>query len=338
MRKEQPLNLSRLLFSSIITFLFSSLNTKQKVVFPVQIGEYKFKKQIRITKRNSKGSRMYSYALYQNPKRQKAFAKMWSGKLKDLNYSTLRNETILYTVLNGAIRRIGKSMPKKFEDIIIPQFITKLETENSLILLTKFIEIVPVPKMKSRRQFEIYLKSFDFLKFLGNKLLAGEKKQIAKRDAKTLIFLYFLLLLKASLIHPRAIFSLFKGVPVFLQSIPILLKKNKIGLCHRDLHLENIVISEHKVALLDLQFCLFSDPLHDRLTTLKMHWIDKEFRQKLSGEIRNLYGKNKDFDILVRGLMVHSATHSLSGNNFTKSITKNFIDYLNFATKPNFQI
>lgn len=338
MKKKQPLNLSKLIFVSIIAFLFSSLIAKQKIIFPDQIGEYKFKKQIRIAKRNSKANKIFSYALYQNSKGQKAFAKMWSGKLKDLNYYTLMNETILYTVLNGAIRRMGKSIPKKFEEIIIPQFIKKLETKNSLILLTELIEIVPVSKIKSRRQFEIYLKTVDFLNLVGDRLSAKEKEQIAKRDTKIIILLYFPLLLKSILTHPRAFFSLFYGVPVFLQSIPVLLKTNEVTLCHRDLHLENIVMSKNKIALMDLQFCLFSNPLYDRLITLRMHWTDKEFRQRLLEEIKDIYGKNKDSNILIRGLMVHSATHGLTGNYFTKPITKKFIDYLNFATKSNFQI
>ena len=126
MRKEQPLSLSKLIFSSILNLFFGSLNSNQKIVFPNQIGEYEFNEQIRIVKRNSKGSKMFSYALYKNSKGQKAFAKMWSGKLKDLNYHTLKNEAILYIELNKVIRRVGKSMPKRFKDIIISQFIARL--------------------------------------------------------------------------------------------------------------------------------------------------------------------------------------------------------------------
>ncbi len=336
MKNEQPLNLSRLIFSSILNLFFGFLNSNQKITFPDQIGEYKFIKQINITKRNSKGNKMFFYALYQNSKGQKAFAKIWSGRLKNLNYYTLRNETIIYMVLNRVVRRIGKSMPKQFEDIIIPQFIAKLETKNSLTLLTEFIESTQASKIKSKKQFEIYLKTVDFLNLLGERLSTKEKEQIAKRDAKAITLLYFPILSKAILIHPRALFSLLLGVPIFLQSIPALLKTNETTLNHRDLHLENIVVSKNKIAIMDLQFCLFSNPLYDRLITLRIHWTDKEFRQRLLEKIRNFYGTNKDSDILIRGLMVHSATLSLTESVYTKLFTKKFIDYLNFAIKPNF--
>ncbi len=338
MRKEQPLNLSKLILSSILNLFFGFLNSNQKITFPDQIGKYKFIKKINITKRNSKSNKIFSYALYKNSNGQKAFAKMWSGKLKNINYYTLSNETIMYMVLNKLIRRIGKSMPKKFEDIIIPQFVAKLETNNSLTLLTEFIEDAKSLKILPKKQVEIYIKTVDFLRLLGNELSAKEREQISKRDSNTITLLYFPLLLKAILAHPKALFSLLQGVPVFLKSIPLFLKKDEIILSHRDLHLENILMSKNKIVLMDLQFCLFSNPLYDSLITLRMHWTDKEFRKRLLGKIRNLYGKNKDYDILIRGLMVHSATHSLTESVYTKLITKKFIDYLNCATKPNFRI
>ncbi len=335
MKNEQPLNLSRLILSSILNLFFGFLNSNQKITFPDQIGEYKFIKQINITKRNSKGNRMFSYALYQNSNGQKAFAKMWSGKLKNINYYSLENEINMHRTLNRVIRRIDKSMPKEFNDLIIPQFIASYETKNSIVLLTEFIENTKSLKISPRKQFEIYLKIVDFLSLLGNKLSAKERRQISKRDSNTITLLYFPLLLKAILAHPKALFSLLQGVPVFLRSIPLFLKKDEITLNHRDLHLENILTSKNKIVLMDLQFCLFSNPLYDRLITLRMHWTDREFRKRLLGEIKNLYGENKDSNILIRGMMVYSATQSLTGDIYTKKIIKKFIDYFNFAIKRN---
>ena len=156
MKKDQPLNLNRLIFASVISFPFSSINAKQETIFPDQIGEYKFTKRLRIAKRNSKGNKMFSYAIYRNSSGKKAFAKMWSGIVKDFNYYTLHNEAVLYQTLNKVIRKIGKSMPKKFNNINIPQVINKQESKNSLILLVEFVEGVQASKLRTEKQFEIF--------------------------------------------------------------------------------------------------------------------------------------------------------------------------------------
>ena len=319
---KKPLSLNRLITASLLGSIFGGKISK--VGFPRTIDDYKFKKIFK----TEKSVWTFSFALYENSVGKIAIAKMWNGRIKDFAYYTLENELTLYEILNKALDRLGESKRERLGGIRIPRLLGKKETKNTLLILSEFIKGKKADKLSSERSLEIYFKTLDFLDFLGNKLTVKEKSQIAHRDGYTLLLLYFPLLIKAILAHPYLSWPLIRGVPVFLASVPKIIKRNKKILTHRDLHLENIILTKTEVVLIDLQFCLFSDPIYDLISSLRSLWDNNALRL---GIIRELGKRSKNDTLLIKGLMVHSATHGLTDKRFSEERINRYHAYLGFA-------
>ncbi|MCH7951797.1 aminoglycoside phosphotransferase family protein [Patescibacteria group bacterium] len=331
MRIKRPMNLLTLIHASINVRLLGAIAGKKKSAFPLSIGAYTFKKELKVDNE----SNFFSFGLYKNSSGKKAIAKMWSGRIKDLEYHTLQNESMMYQVCNTVMKRLKRSMPKRFQHMHIPNFITKLETEQSLLLLTEFVEGESADTLDSKQGLKVYLKAVDFLRYLGEKLSQEERERVSRRNAIDLALLYPFILFKAIITHPRTAKSLIRGVPIFLRSLAILSRKDQTGLGHRDLHLGNIIISKNRIAIIDLQLCVFSYLLYDYVVTMRIHWTEKGFCALLLTEINRRYGRGKDLNTMIKGLMVNSATHSLTGNSASKATVDSFIDYLDFAVNKH---
>ncbi len=329
---SHPIDQSRfimvIIFSWIIKLFFKKVNAK----LPLRIGRYTFQKSLSKT-----GTvKDFTIGLYEDQNGQKALAKMWTGKFKNPTYYTLLNEIIVTEVLTKVIKRLEKTMPSEYSHIHIPKFIQKQETANSLIILTEFIEGKIATSIPSRRRIDIYLECVKFIQYIGSQMTTREKQLLSIRKPISFIIIYPLLLLKAAITHPRIIPDLLKSIPIFLRCIPILTKQKKIVLVHRDLHVNNILISKGKVGIIDFQLCLFSFELSEFVTTLRYLWKTDDFYIYILQAIKEKYGHQNEFETLLRGLIVHSATHGLTGRNFTTAIINRWIDFLRFGQEPYF--
>lgn len=334
LNQTRPMDLYRLMLFSALGSIKNSFLKNEEFQLPDSIEDYKLYKNLKKT-----GSRQsFFFGVYQNPEGQKAFAKIWYGKAKDFDYYTLKNEIRMYQLLNSVIYRVGKAMPKKFKDVYLPRFIKTIESGNSLILLIEFVDGETANFLTAEKKIQVYFQTVEFIRFLGTCLNPQEKAAISKRTPINYIVLYPFLLLKAIFTHPRAAIYLLKGVSKFLRCIPVLWKNSHPALVHRDLHFRNIIVSRDRVILIDLQFCVFTEMLHELITTLRYRWNEDEFYQLFIAEIKRRYSTRKDFEILFRGLSVNSLTHGLSDKRFPKTKITNWIDYLKFVSRPTLTI
>lgn len=327
---KNQLSIQKIILTYLTETILGFLKSKREVSFPQRIGSYMFSRKLPTNKPVNRAF-IFTFALYENAQKEKAIAKMWNGKIKNFTYYTLCNEILMYQILNQVIGRLDTSLPKKFQGIIIPNFLGTFESKNSLVLLTEFINGTPADSLSEEKSFEIYLKVSDFLRYLGTRLTNSEKARITYRKPVDLALLYPLLLVKASFTHPRFFSSFLKGTPIFLLALIKLFRKSSMGLCHGDLSLNNILISPKKVVLIDLQLCVFSAVPYDFLTTLCIYWDNRKIRNKLLTEINKRYGQEKNYGVFIKGLMVNIATHALTGNSYSRKEIDKFIDYLNFA-------
>jgi len=323
---------SRMFFASVLAPVLSSIVRKPKVVFPKKIGRHVYRRRFYPNTLNT-----YALAIYRDPSGKRAIAKMWKGTVKDFPYYILKNELIINKILNRVLERINDALPGKYANVYIPALLGEVETKNSLTILKEFVKGDHATSLNRAEKFNIYLKSNDFLQYLGENLTQKEKKNISHRSALNIVVLYPLLLIKALFTHPRASWNLISAVPLFLKSVPIFLTRKSQFFGDRDLLLSNILVSGRRIYLIDLQFSMFSDPLYDAIYRLCARWDEEDFRLLLFGQVKSLSEKHGEkAKILIRGLMIHVATHALSANDFPKP-TKRYFAFLNSAKKGNFE-
>ncbi len=325
-------NLFSLLINNFGAWARGYLRHYEPIKFPKKVDNFEFVSVVKKT-----GPRKsYPLAIYEDKNGRKAFAKMKDARLKGYHYYSLLNEIYMYEVLNKVVKRIGKKMPAEFKDIYIPKVIKKIEDKNKVFFLIEFIDGKVAQDVVPEEKISIYLKIIDFLHFIGNNLTAAEKRRISVRTSTDYIFLYPLLVVKALISYPKFTLSIIKGIPVFTASIPALLKNNNKVLTHRDLHFKNIMLSKGKIVLIDLQHCVYTDPIHEMVTTIRYWWKrDNLFYQLLLKEINNKYSFRKDFGRLFSGFIVNSATHGLTGKGYGKSTINNWVDFLHYGISTN---
>lgn len=326
-KNMRPYDLYPLLFLNLKEYILKHFAKSAPCQFPKRVGSYRFDSPIK-----KFGPRQsYMLALYKNGEGKKAVAKMRSAKIKGYHYYSLLNEIHIYELLNSAVERTMDRMPKQFRQMHIPQLIKKVETKDCLIALIEFIEGETAENLKPDQKIKLYLKTVDFIDFLGNQLTDAEKKQISQRTAINYILLYPLLLTKAMFTYPRAIPYLFRGAIFFIKSFPIVSKNLRYTLVHRDLHFQNIIIKDDRISLIDLQHCVFTEALHEFITTLRYRWKEDRFYTLCLSEIKNRYSKRKEFENLFKAYTINSVTHGLTGRNFPAQTVDSWIDFLKFG-------
>lgn len=101
----------------------------------------------------------------------------------------------------------------------------------------------------------------------------------------------------------------------------------------------NIIISKNRATLIDLQQCVYTEPLHELITTLRYWWKgwkNDGFGKLLLNEVVKRYSNRTNFKKLFQGFSVNSVTHGLTGAGFSDKIIDGWIDYLKFAINPDF--
>lgn len=327
----KPMSLIQLAKAVFLGFL--NRGRKKHIKLPRQIGEYRFYKRYK----TNQLVKTFAFGIYKNSTGKKAIAKVWNGSVKDLFYYSLKNELKNYEILTQLINRLENSIPKQFSNFKIPLLLGWQETNNSLVILLEYIEGKVANKLKPEEGFEIYLKSAEFMNFLGRNLHFKERQQFSTRSPKIFSLMYFPFLAKALLTHPRAAKELLLSLPAFLQSTPYLLKRNGTHLCHRDLNLNHIITMRKKIIIIDLQYSLFTDGIYEFINSLRMRWDDNFFRAKLFQEIENRFGNTKETHDLIKGLLVFSVTQSLTDARFPKTMVDQNISCLRDVLKKDEQ-
>ena len=335
-KQQRTYDLSTLLFRNLLGFFIGKIVHSDRLQFPKTIGTYKFESDMKKT-----GPRKsYLLAIYKNNRGQKAIAKMRDARIKAYHYYSLLNEIVMYKILNSAMRRLKNKIPSRFSDIYIPKFLNQYEDDKMLVSLVEFVDGKIAEDLSPEKTISVFFKMVDFLNFMGKHLNEEEKKNISKRTPIDYLFFYPLLAAKAVVTYPKSTPHVIRGIPVFLRALPAIFSSSKHTLVHRDLHFMNIIISKDRVTLIDLQQCVYTEPLHELITTLRYWWKgwkDERFGKLLLAEIINRYSNRTNFKKLFQGFAVNSATHGLTGPGFSRKTINGWIDFLDFAINPKFE-
>lgn len=324
-KDKNPLSLIKLTFASFLCLL--NLRNKDITYFPRKIDKFRFE---RIITNQTRGTKLGIYKY----KKQRVIVKTFQGNLKTMDYHILKNEVIVSKVLGKVIDRLKKQIPVELKEIKIPRIISVKETTNSLYVISEFIDSTTLKSKPAKEQITTYFKVNRFLKFLGENMTKREKAQLSKREAPSLIKLYPFLVIKSVLTHPTATWRLLKGIPIFYE-LSNLIKSLRIVLSHRDLHLENILISSRGIYIIDLELALFAPDLFEEINTLRHEWKNSAFREEMLKRINRDYSSDKSISKKLKIIAINVSTHSLTANNFPARLKHNYLDLLNYALKPN---
>ena len=316
-------------------YIFSLVLPKRPLpAFPKKVGDYYFVN----TLKKSGPRKSYQLAIYKNSKGEKAIAKMRNTYIKGYHYISLLNEIIIYETLTNAMKRLKKRMPEKFKNISIPTLITWEEKDNHLLALLTFVNGKTAVFLSDKQKAKLYFTLIDFLHYLGDNLTIPETNTISKRYPWNMIALYPFLIMKALITYPSQAKEIIRSIPVFIKGIPVLVKNKEFKLVHRDLHFFNVLISGKNISLIDLQQCVFTQPIHEVITTLRYFWHEGSFYKLLLKELIKRNKKSKNFSTLFSTLCINSVTHGLSGSGFSKKEILKWVNFLQFGIHPNFTI
>ena len=322
--KQTSFNMFSLLHNTIVYSIYKILYRSPRAILPKEINDYSLVKNIK-----SKFSNDLANGIYKNKKNEYIFVKYWTGKFKNYNYNTLKNEAQILSVTTNLL---NKNSPKKFNNIRIPKLLQVIENENSLFLITEYIKGSNIWNLPRKNQFEIYIHISEYLDYLSTKINKNHKKLISARYGYHYIILYFLLVIKAILIRPNAWRLLLKGVPIVFFNIAKILTLDTKTLVHRDLTMDNIMYAKNTYYLIDFQLSVLTYKLLDYITTLAFTWNKKgQMHIHFIKDVLNPYlGKNNNTELL-KPLIIIAGTHKLIGTNFSSKRINDFKQFIEFG-------
>lgn len=327
------LKIPKLILLSLIKPLTSRVNNGAGVFYPRKVGNFKMVKKIN----KAKDFKMFSFAIYEDDKGKKAIAKIWTGKVKDFYYYTILNEAKVYKVLNSLTKRLRRRIPAESEDIKIPGLLMEKQGKGYFLILLEYVEDGRKLRSADHNCLKVYLKARKYLSFLGDRLSKDEKKLISQRSTRSIILLYPLLLLRALTLRPYLYRPLLLSIPAVFFTLRAILKRKKLLLSHRDLHLKNIIATRKYFYLIDLQFCLYTDEVYDFLSSLRILYDEPEFRKMLVRQIYKKYAKDKDAMIALKGMIIIGAVHGVCGDNLPEVVEKDAEKFLKQVTSFYYQ-
>lgn len=292
---------------------------------PKKILNYSFVKKI-----ETPGlKRPHVIALYRNKAGQKAVAKIWQGKVKNVAYYALKNEAHMYQLFTNVVKR--KNIPKKIAHISHPQLLAVIEKDTTFILLTEFSKGEVAVTLKSTKKLPLYLDCVAYIRFIGDHLTTEERASISKRTVTDYILLFPLIFAVSVVRQPKHIMKLLKGMYLFIQALPKLFAEKQLVLTHRDLHFHNIIVNKGKAAILDLQRCIYTFELYEYVTTLPIEWNEEVFRKALLNYSVNQSKEKTGSDSALKGLMANFSIHGLTANNLPAVNIQRFYKMLVFT-------
>ncbi len=273
-------------------------------------------------------------AIYQTKKGIKVFVKMWSGKVKDLNYYSLRNEIAINKLLHKVEKRNRIILLEKRNRVHTPQLLKVIESKSTLVMFLEYVDGKEATNVAEKSKISILLECIEYLHFIGSKLTPEEIKIVSKRSLSYYLFLYPALLAVAILRRPSQFKTLICGAFFLLLSLPNWCSAELKTLVHRDLHLKNILVSKNRIYLIDFQRCVYTSPLVEFATTLPTIWEDKKLRNQLLNYLLKNYINSASERNFFRGLIINFSTHGLTGNLPDRNI-KRFMNFLKFGISQN---
>lgn len=281
---------------------------------PTQLGEWKLFKEVNTGVNFSTG-------IYRSDK-DTVFVKMWAGKLKNSKYYRLKNELSLYT----SLRKYSKEQNSV---VTVPRLIKEVDNGTSLIGIIEYIDGSSLNEATTDEKIEQYVKVLDYLTN-ATEFIQKESKVLGKRSALDNLKLLPIYFGVRAFWHPKQLLSLLKLTVFYVLNIRALMTSEKLILAHRDLHLENIIVSAGKIYLIDLEYLILSTKYSDLAETMRLESNrNKEFVQKLkeiyAADIKSLQFIAKSIGVLIKwglddGFTPNKRTHFFL--NYVQALAK----------------
>ena len=325
---RKPLSLSNVIAGSIQGRFFNLIKrNSRKKSMPTEIDKMTLVDEIFKSGEDTK----VSQGVYQDESGKKFFVKKWEGNKRDFSYFGLQNEMMSYKIIGSVLDRLGANLPEKFSKIRVPRIIKCEKNKKKLLAVVEFLEGENVQSLSPKRKIETYFLISDFMNFLGEKMTKDERESFTLRSPANYAILHPFILGKSLLVNPNLRKSIVKGSFVFWKNLFNLVRNSETRFIHRDLHFQNILLLGDEIGIIDLEFCVFSDPLQELITTLRYNWNEK-FGDLLLKEILERQGGRDAFAGVFRCLAANSVVHGLTdGDKIGEDDMKRYLDFLEFA-------
>ncbi len=297
----------------ILAYLLPTINTYKFELPELLINKYKL-----VSKISPGNPKPFLLGLYKDKSGKKFVAKIWEGRIKDINYYNLLRESKVLGVLNAVQKRI------KLGKVSVPELADCLNQGNLVVVITKFAEGKRVSEIKSTKtQFEIYQKSREFLLRLSNSCTKAEMNAIGIKNGKDFLIQYPFILGKSLITYPGKWRELLKGGLNVMEGLPAFFTTHKYVFIHGDLHLSNILVSEKQVTILDFEQSVFSFPETETVTSLSSRLNPRKIKEKLSGSFTKSLEENPRAGILAIICSTHNLIEKVSIeclNSYTQTL------------------
>jgi peptidoglycan/xylan/chitin deacetylase (PgdA/CDA1 family)/thiamine kinase-like enzyme len=188
--------------------------------------------------------------------------------------------------------------------VTVPRLIKEIDNGTSLIGIIEYIDGSSLNEATTDEKIEQYVKVLDYLTN-ATEFIQKESKILGKRSALDNLKLLPIYFGVRALWHPKQLLSLLKLTVFYVLNIRALMTSEKLILAHRDLHLENIIVSAGKIYLIDLEYLILSTKYSDLAGTMRLESNrNKEFVQKLkeiyAADIKSLQFIAKSIGVLIK--------------------------------------
>lgn len=246
-------------FNLIEGFLYKN-NAKGPV-----FGNYVFIKDLR----KSKDKTHHNIGLYKNIRTgKKNVIRTLDYKLKSTEYFQIVNEAKVLKLLN----RLSKQKKNIF--INFPNLIKFEDKRGRLVLIREYKKGLTINKLKNKKQIlEVLNKCLVSLQNLSDKNLVYNKT-FSQRTPLMIFTAFPLYILQAAIKNPNKIRLIFRLSAAFYKSFlyPNSFKPVMV-LSHRDLHQDNILISNNTISIIDNEIMLLAERETD-LAFVARYYLD----------------------------------------------------------------
>ncbi|MEN9389788.1 MAG: hypothetical protein RLY61_872 [Candidatus Parcubacteria bacterium] len=298
-------------------YLHPTFKPKTKSALPKKIEEWTLDKEVNTGVNFSTG-------IYKGAGGM-VFVKLWEGEIKNSHYYRLKNELTLYASLSAYSQDIGST-------ITVPRLIKELETHGKLIGIIEYIDGHSLNTATAEEKIEHYTKVLEYLTNASDFISTGNTTLASRRAVDSLKLLPAYVLLSAYW-HPKQILNLLTLTLFYLVNLRSVLSSKKLVLAHRDLHLENIVISAGKTYLIDLEYMVMDIAYTDLAGTMRLESNrNKAFVQQLSevyaNDIKSAQFITKSISVLIQwglddGFNALGRTYNFLA--YCKTLVKHFV-------------
>jgi serine/threonine protein kinase len=247
-----PLPKSYELFFGSLGIIINRLLFKNRINPPLLIGKYRL---VRLIPAHSSANNV-SLGIYEY-RNKRFFIKTWFGKIKDLNYYYLVNQ------LRTSDFLFSKLMQLRFpQSVYFPEVVGHVHNPDSLSVITKFISGRELGDYPVEQQAYAIAASMAALQKISDNLSPSEKKLFLSQGPVSQAILLPIIGLALIVASPENIAAILTQLFRCVKLLPRTLGQTLV-LSHRDLTPDNILLSRHRIYILDTELAALTLPGYD---------------------------------------------------------------------------